>query len=328
MKLTLMILIFSSLFSLAFAADMTVHPSPLVESRILFLTDSIDESSEIRVLADAEPRPLIVKKENTELLQILEKAQKEKSILRLKLSLVLTKEHILRPEIVSAEVIPTAPRFFSGRRSSKPPVRPLLTENSKETRDVFNQLYKYEARYYNVDDDCFNRAHFWSRSVELNMARQGLDAGTDKIFIFFTDAYQKKYKHKWWYHVAPVIYQGPRETPMVLDPTFLPSAAVSDREWLRTFDPATSGRCKKIESLEEFDQHQRQAVCLYAIANMYSYTPTDIDDPMDQWRCQDFRSLMKYSPPGSKPKSRSPNKDIKWSDSSFAEILPLHCRRR
>lgn len=247
---------------------------------------------------------------------------------RIQLSLSYDNYGAARNLIESVEILSTENKLTSrGRRSESRPVEALVTKSSKETQNVFDQLYKYEERYYDVNDNCFNRAHFWARSTEINQNLNGIEAGTDKVFIFFSDAYQRKYKHKWWYHVAPVIYQGERKSPYVMDPTFVSDRALTLRQWLQTFDSHTSGKCVEISSLEEYYDNNDKAVCMFATGNMYTYIPSDLDfEPLDGWRCSDFRSLMRYSAPGSKPKSASPSKEIKWTDSSFSDILPGHCR--
>lgn len=248
---------------------------------------------------------------------------------RIKLNLSYDNFGTARNLIESVEILSTENKLTSrGRRSETAPVEALVTKSSAETRKVFDLLYKYEERYYDVNDNCFNRAHFWARSTEINQSLNGIDAGTDKVFIFFSDAYQRKFKHKWWYHVAPVIYQGERKTPYVMDPTFVSDRALTLKQWLQTFDGHTSGNCTEISSLDDYYANSDKPVCMYAVGNMYSYVPTDLDyEPLDGWRCSDFRALMRYSAPGSKPKSTSNSKNISWTDSSFSEILPTHCRR-
>lgn len=205
---------------------------------------------------------------------------------------------------------------------------PIVANSVSEVRRLFNSVYAYDSDRYDASDNCFNRAHFWSREHQyqqsLNPRTRG--RGTDKVFIFFTRAYTQKYKHKWWYHVAPMIYARDRRDNTrgyVLDSTFL-NSAVTLEQWLGAFDQHTDGQCERIETLDEYYDNNHRPVCLYITAAMFNYSPSDLGRrKLTNWRCSDFQNMMRSIPaPGSA--TRHPN--AQWSDPEFEHILPQMCR--
>ena len=193
---------------------------------------------------------------------------------------------------------------------------PINVGSQRGLYNMFHSVYKYDANEYDVNDNCFNRAQFWSRHWQA----QNAPAGTDKVFIFFTQAYQRKFGHKWWFHVAPVAYLN--GDPWTLDPTFL-DEPVSLGDWLATFDHFTHGQCQQISTIDEYYANNNQPNCYYIVTSMFNYTPSDLTNrPLTNWRCYDFNRLTSAIPnPGSKTESYVP-----WSQANINELMPDMCR--
>jgi len=101
-----------------------------------------------------------------------------------------------------------------------------------------------------------------------------------------------KFKHKWWFHVAPAVYLKTKSKPWILDPTFM-SAAADISEWLGAFDAHTDGKCIKIANIDDYYKYSDKPVCLYALVSMYAYQPSDITPrKMTNWRCSDFKAVQ------------------------------------
>ena len=193
--------------------------------------------------------------------------------------------------------------------------RPLQFDDYSNIQKLFRSVFPYKANDYNVDDNCFNRAHYWSRMHQVTAARKGTHAGTDKVFILFTKAYQQQYGHRWWFHVAPVVYHGDRSHPIVLDPTFM-DGPEKLRDWLSAFDHFTNGNCQRIENMRQFIESSNEPICMYSTVSMFSYTPHDLNNPPTNWRCRDFRNLVNQIP--------APNYGS-WDDAKNAYVVPEMC---
>ena len=210
--------------------------------------------------------------------------------------------------------------------------KPIIASSPDEIQDLIEQdeIYEYNSDIYDVNDNCFNRAQFWSRTYQSVESKRDRDSslGTDKVFIFFSQAYISKFDHNWWYHVAPVVYLNKRDarSAWALDPTFMGKEAVTLRAWLKAFDGHTNGKCQQIQNIDEYYANNDKPICMYAIASMFHYNPSDLsaNRRMSNWRCSDFERLVEsIQPPG----KLTNNKRAKWSDEEFSYLKPAMCRR-
>jgi hypothetical protein len=207
--------------------------------------------------------------------------------------------------------------------------KPLVVKSRTDIRSVFDAVYPYNSDNYDANDNCFNRAQYWSRAHQVLQQEQSKTFGTDKVFIFFTQAYIRKYKHKWWYHVAPMIYQetSTGKESWVLDPTFLsgPVPLKGATGWLAAFDSHTSGKCEKIETLDDYYENNDRPVCMYIVASMFNYSPSDLtENKLTNWRCYDFERMTSAIDPPGKNTNR-PN--ASWKSAENRKIIPEMCRR-
>ncbi|HXH76273.1 MAG TPA: protein-glutamine glutaminase family protein [Bacteriovoracaceae bacterium] len=133
---------------------------------------------------------------------------------------------------------------------------------------VFNRLNKT----YLADSECYNRAHIWAyeeykkNSIVMN-----------KVFVFFSDAYIKKYNFKWWFHVAPyllyrrdgALYAG------VLDHQFS-QGPQSIKSWTDTWIE-TKNPCKLINRYSEYSLNTLPNECYLMKVDMFFWQPRDME---------------------------------------------------
>lgn len=227
-------------------------------------------------------------------------------------------------EIVEVEILSRENKLTSGVLSTpRTQYEPIIAKTRTELNNLWRSAYPYDSNYYDANDNCFNRAQYWSRTHQYLQNEKGLNKGTDKIFIFFSQAYTKKFNHKWWYHVAPVLYMKNENNPYVFDSTFI-NRPVTMKEWLGAFDQHTSGECVQIKTLEEYYAKSHQPVCMYIVSSMYSYVPSDLGrTTLNNWRCSDFRSVLRSI---EAPGANTSNPGARWSDPEFDYFLPENCR--
>lgn len=233
-------------------------------------------------------------------------------------------------EIANFEIKARVNTLTTGFNKPDRTFAPIVAKSVREIQDLFKSVYSYDADSYDVSDNCYNRAQYWSRTHQMNEAKfdKYPGTGTDKIFIFFTDAYIAKYKHKWWYHVAPVVYLkkegSDTKQAWALDPTFLPRA-VTIEDWLGAFDHYTEGRCEQVQTLDEFHANSHKPICMYIVASMFHYNPSDLnEEKMTNWRCADFKRMMESIPA---PGKNTTDPSASWRDRKFSEVMPEMCRR-
>ena len=226
-------------------------------------------------------------------------------------------------EITSFAIVSQANRLTDGFSQPDRNFRPLNLASNADAQNLFNSVYPYESDNYDVNDNCYNRAHYWSRMIQVGQEQNRSTLGTDKVFIFFTQAYTRKYNHRWWFHVAPMVYVN--GNPVVLDPTFM-DRAVSLSGWLGAFDHHTSGNCQQLNSIDEFYARNDEPVCFHIRASMFNYSPSDLRPAprrLNNWRCYDFQRLMAGIPA---PHSHSDRPGAQWSDRENRSLLPAMCR--
>jgi hypothetical protein len=226
--------------------------------------------------------------------------------------------------VLGVEILSRENKLSTGILSTpRTPFKPIVAKSAQELNEMFSAMYPYSSNYYDVSDDCFNRAHYWSRTQQHLQNLNGIEKGTEKVFIFFSRAYTSKFNHKWWYHVAPVLYLNNKSNPHVFDPTFI-SRPVTLAQWLGSFDGHTNGECVKINSLEDYYAKSNQPICMYMVVPMYNYAPSDLarGARLSNWRCNDFNRVRSFSAPG----SNTTNRNARWSDSEFSYLTPQDCR--
>jgi hypothetical protein len=289
-----------------------------------FQENEMGELSEISVLADTDNRVFFLNTQSSKEVNILMAAQNNGWHVSLSLELKMIDGQAVY-YISQVEILSRENQLSVGGQTPAVNLAPMVARNRTELNRWFNSIYHYDGEIYDVSDDCYNRAHYWSRTLEHNRTLQQKEERTDKIFILFSRNYSDKFKHKWWYHVAPVVYLHNDKNPMVFDSTFIPEP-VTLRDWLKAFDSHTDGQCKKIESLEEYlrENDKGTPICMYIVSSMYSYIPSDLvrgRSPRN-WRCRDFNMVKQFSAPYSK--TLMPG--IRWTNKRFDYLLPNHCR--
>lgn len=73
---------------------------------------------------------------------------------------------------------------------------PTILPGLSSARAIFKRMNRKWTR----DSECFNRAHIWNYE---EFKRSGLKS--NKVFIFFTKRYIRKYKFHWWFHAIPTV---------------------------------------------------------------------------------------------------------------------------
>lgn len=166
--------------------------------------------------------------------------------------------------ITSVEVLVRENTLTTGLLPAVRNSSPIVAQSRRELNAWFysDDFYKYDSDEYDVNDNCFNRALYWSRSLQWLLDPTGQNQKrTDKVFIFFSRAYQKEFDHKWWYHVAPVVYVADENAndgkrPFVFDSTFIPKPVplTGRGGWLDAFAGQVGGNCLEIQTLNQYNE--------------------------------------------------------------------------
>lgn len=143
---------------------------------------------------------------------------------------------------------------------------PTTIPDMKTAKDFFRR-----ARYNPKDSQCFNRAHVWSFEWWRESSLQ-----SNKILIFFTRNYIRRYNFEWWFHIAPYVHvqEGDKVVERVMDRKYS-SGPIDFRRWTNIFmnkDP----ECPVITKYSDYADYPYNGDCFIMRTHMFTYQPADL----------------------------------------------------
>lgn len=178
----------------------------------------------------------------------------------------------------------------AGAQPSTPPSKSLGDYQATVIGSEEEALHLYQSlptAPFKSTSGCFQRAHNWA----YQLSNQNINSM--KVFLFFTQRYQREFDYEWMYHVAPLLpvkkADGSVEE-MVFDPTFVnaPSWAegeeaksydqkpISVKEWTKYFIfPETE--CPVVESYQDYVDYQERYYCYLIKTPMFTYIPANLE---------------------------------------------------
>jgi hypothetical protein len=143
---------------------------------------------------------------------------------------------------------------------------PTTVESLEKARKYFRQ-----ARYNPKDSQCFNRAMVWSYEWwRRNSLR------SQKILIYFTRSYIRRYNFEWWFHIAPYIHvmDDGQVLERVMDIKYSRNP-IEFRQWTNIF-MRNNAECKVILKFSDYADFPYTGDCYIQRTNMYTYQPADL----------------------------------------------------
>lgn len=151
--------------------------------------------------------------------------------------------------------------------------------------DVAKKYFR-EARYNPKDSQCFNRAMVWTYEWWRKHSLK-----SNKILIFWTRTYIRRYNHEWWFHIAPYVHimdEG-KVVERVMDVKYS-RGPIDFRRWTNIFtnkDP----ECPSITKFSDYADNPYTGICYIQRTNMYTYQPADLQ-MNEAWNYTKDRYLM------------------------------------
>lgn len=132
-----------------------------------------------------------------------------------------------------------------------------------------NQIFQNMDPFIRRKSECSDRAHVWAWD---EFERSGTKS--EKAFLFLTDAYIRRHRYKWWFHVAPM-YTSSSGKKMVLDKQFL-DRPVTFTQW-KNLLVFSKRDCVTDFRFLDYDAGADQTQDCYSKSEpMYYYIPGDI----------------------------------------------------
>ena len=132
-------------------------------------------------------------------------------------------------------------------------------------------VFQGMRRDYQNQSQCFNRAHVWTyEAFKRNALR------SNKLFLFFTTRYIRKYNFYWWFHVTPMVYVGGTTQPFwrTLDRRYT-SGPLRTKTWTDIF-MRNDALCPVVYTYSRYRNHQYEEYCYLIPTSMYFWQPYDI----------------------------------------------------
>lgn len=142
--------------------------------------------------------------------------------------------------------------------------------------DVAKKYFK-EARYNPKDSQCFNRALIWTYEWWKNHSLK-----SNKILIFFTRTYIRRYNFEWWFHIAPYVHimdQG-KVIERVMDVKY-GRGPMDFVKWTKLF-MRNDAPCPVITKYAQYADYPYTGECFILRTHMYTYQPADLQ-MYDSW---------------------------------------------
>lgn len=137
--------------------------------------------------------------------------------------------------------------------------------------DVAKSYFKTARRTHKEETQCFNRAMIWTYEWWKKHSLK-----SNKLLVFFTRNYIRRYNFEWWFHIAPyvhILHEG-KVVERVMDVKYS-SGPRTFREWTNIFmnkDP----ECPVITRYSDYADHPYVGECYIMRTHMYTYQPADL----------------------------------------------------
>lgn len=182
------------------------------------------------------------------------------------------------------EEIPEEPKRFSG-------IDPMTGYTpSVVTEDFAKQLVKESRHTSKEETQCFNRAHVWTYEWRVKH-----NVYSNKIWIFFTRKYIRRYNFEWWFHVSPMVHMvvDGQVRERVLDVKYARSPHAIQK-WADIF-LRDDAKCPLVTSYADHANYPEAGSCFFQKSPMYYYQPVNLEfldkfgTVMNSWREADVR---------------------------------------
>lgn len=131
--------------------------------------------------------------------------------------------------------------------------------------------YHREARYNPKDSQCFNRAQVWSYEWWKKHSLK-----SNKLLIYFTRTYIRRYNFEWWFHIAPYVHvmENGKVVERVMDVKYS-RGPMEFQKWANLF-LRNDAPCPVITKYSDYADHPYSGECFFQRTHMYTYQPADL----------------------------------------------------
>lgn len=235
-----------------------------VTSTIYQIDQGIAQGEEVLILLSSG-QVLKVPSQKSRILEQLSRAQLNQTHLRFTLDedrYVISLEPITSP----TELLPES--FLSKQHLLHQPQQ--YTPTTIASMDVAKKYFR-EARYNPKESQCFNRAMVWSYEWWRDHSLR-----SQKLLIYFSRTYIRRYNFEWWFHIAPYVHvlDNGQVVERVMDVKYS-RGPVEFRRWTNLF-MRNDAECRVITKFSDYADYPYTGECYLQRTDMYTYQPADL----------------------------------------------------
>lgn len=137
--------------------------------------------------------------------------------------------------------------------------------------DVAQKYFRKARRTSKEETQCFNRAMVWSYEWWKDHSLK-----SNKLLIFFTRNYIRRYNFEWWFHIAPYVHvmEEGKVVERVMDVKYS-RGPIPFRRWTDIF-MRNDVECPVITKYSDYADYPYTGECYIYRTNMYTYQPADL----------------------------------------------------
>ena len=191
------------------------------------------------------------------------------------------REEIFHIELSSTELdssLIKGKNFFTNAKRVSTQARLVNTYITDfESEEEVEELFQTQNNFMRFRSECYNRAHIWA--WELNKKKyKGKKIQTGKMWIFYTSSYIRRYRFKWWFHIAP--YVTVNGQVKILDRTFM-DRPHHPNDWVDNLAPS-SIRCQEVYKYSSYKDNEQSGNCYFIKSSLYYWQPWQIESAETQ----------------------------------------------
>ena len=116
--------------------------------------------------------------------------------------------------------------------------------------DQLKTMFKTMTRKTRRKSQCYNRAHVWIWEMTQKAKAEGKNLKMGKLWLFFGRRYIKRYRYKWWFHIAPYLHVKGDPELYVMDRSFTKGPRPL-RRWTNIF-MKNNAPCKEVRYYSDY----------------------------------------------------------------------------
>ncbi len=146
-----------------------------------------------------------------------------------------------------------------------------FTPTTIESMKVAKSYFRSQRLPQKEETQCFNRAMVWT--YELWKAHS---LKSNKLLIFFSRNYIRRYDFEWWFHIAPYVHIQDNGVVLerVMDRKYT-GGPLEFRKWSNLF-MRNDAECPVITKYSDYSENPYTGECFLFRTHMYTYQPADL----------------------------------------------------